>query len=80
VAGCCECRDEPSGSCATDLVHFVCHVPYQATNMSYIKIILNVLGKIWHTISLFISHFEVSPKTTNHEFSLSFCTQCLNIS
>jgi hypothetical protein len=23
VAGCCECGDEPSGSCATELVRFV---------------------------------------------------------
>jgi hypothetical protein len=23
VAGCCECGDEPSGSCATELVMFV---------------------------------------------------------
>jgi hypothetical protein len=24
VAGCCECGDEPSGSCATELVSCVC--------------------------------------------------------
>jgi hypothetical protein len=25
VAGCCECGDEPSGSCATELVRFYFH-------------------------------------------------------
>jgi hypothetical protein len=29
VAGCCECRDEPSGSCATELVILPC-LPTQA--------------------------------------------------
>jgi hypothetical protein len=24
VAGCCECGDEPSGSCATELVSYIC--------------------------------------------------------
>jgi hypothetical protein len=26
VAGCCECGDEPSGSCATELVSFNIHI------------------------------------------------------
>jgi hypothetical protein len=26
VAGCCECGDEPSGSCATELVSYYCCV------------------------------------------------------
>jgi hypothetical protein len=27
VAGCCDCEDEPSGSCATELVKFIWHSP-----------------------------------------------------
>jgi hypothetical protein len=27
VAGCCECGDEPSGSCATELVSYIILLP-----------------------------------------------------
>jgi hypothetical protein len=27
VAGCCECGDEPSGSCATELVSYLYDIP-----------------------------------------------------
>jgi hypothetical protein len=33
VAGCCECGDEPSGSCATELVSY-CNSPLTGTSMS----------------------------------------------
>jgi hypothetical protein len=34
VAGCCECGDEPSGSCATELVSYVRVVIYHLTKSS----------------------------------------------
>jgi hypothetical protein len=32
VAGCCECGDEPSGSCATELVRWYGHVKRMSGN------------------------------------------------
>jgi hypothetical protein len=29
VAGCCECGDDPSGSCATELVSYTCKKKYE---------------------------------------------------
>jgi hypothetical protein len=38
VAGCCECGDEPSGSCATELVSylFVVYLSKFFSNLDYI--------------------------------------------
>jgi hypothetical protein len=35
VAGCCECGDEPSGSCATELVIII--IVFFSIKQSYIK-------------------------------------------
>jgi hypothetical protein len=32
VAGCCECVDEPSGSCATELVNIISQVTTRTPN------------------------------------------------
>jgi hypothetical protein len=37
VAGCCECGDEPSGSCATELVH---HTSWPTCNSDVQKVLL----------------------------------------
>jgi hypothetical protein len=45
VAGCCECGDEPSGSCATELVSYVILCVY-----------LNLFG--WKGVATFMKHFK----------------------
>jgi hypothetical protein len=54
VAGCCECGDEPSGSCATELVSYTCTSLRLKTHVS-IKVLYKVHatpnGKINNTSS-----------------------------
>jgi hypothetical protein len=36
VAGCCECGDEPSGSCATELVNLVINISETPLGSAYL--------------------------------------------
>jgi hypothetical protein len=46
VAGCCECGDEPSGSCATELVSQV-PVAWPPISLDLTSSDYNLLGRIW---------------------------------
>jgi hypothetical protein len=37
VAGCCECDDEPSGSCATELVNFTEFIVFELTSIQVLS-------------------------------------------
>jgi hypothetical protein len=54
VAGCCECGDEPSGSCATELVgstYFVCHTRTHGTHCARTKYVPIVLPALMEEMS-----------------------------
>jgi hypothetical protein len=52
VAGCCECGDEPSGSCATELVSLRKYVGYVASVEPYCLIRNAVYTKCVFFVSL----------------------------
>jgi hypothetical protein len=43
VAGCCECGDEPSGSCATELVMPQRKQPVYITKINFLMLLLEVM-------------------------------------
>jgi hypothetical protein len=55
VAGCCECGDEPSGSCATELVSFSYSVIIQSLNVSW----TSYSQRIHKTSYIFMSYYFI---------------------
>jgi hypothetical protein len=51
VAGCCECGDEPLGSCATELVSYISYT----TNKNICINLLNIVYFALVTVIFFIS-------------------------
>jgi hypothetical protein len=54
VAGCCECGDEPSGSCATELVSYTeCHRNFFSTARCYKR-------EIQFVYKIFVARFQMT--------------------
>jgi hypothetical protein len=63
VAGCCECGDESSGFCATELVTLVCSNYEQTSKLSDFSYSFSAIcGKGYQSIVGLANHFDCAPK------------------
>jgi hypothetical protein len=75
VAGCCECGDEPSGSCATELVlllysfRLVC-----LGTLSHFSLYLLTCDPFFYHFSLFTNHSAAILEPSSHSAHLSIVT------
>jgi hypothetical protein len=67
VAGCCECGDEPSGSCATELVNFV------QNSLGYVSLVV-LEGCKTNTNNNFSLNLKMKVGLSDHQLvCLSVC-------
>jgi hypothetical protein len=64
VAGCCECGDEPSGSCATELVSYIIKIdrspwPCGLRRRSAAALLLRSLVRIPLRAKMFVSYVYI---------------------
>jgi hypothetical protein len=66
VVGCCECGDEPSGSCATELVRVILYYIY-LVNITYVPTYFNdFLYMFMYTFCILILH--KNPDFSDHTY------------